>query len=104
MITKKASVFTLSVVSSSGKLVWADAGQLEPVIAGGIEVLDETASFTVQPTPKIIVSPGGYPQDKSLYHAQRGLELTKNAVLDDGEVLFLAECRDCENERKERVS
>jgi len=40
------------------------------------------------------VSPGGYPQDKSLYHAQRAMELTKNAVKDDGEVLFIAECRD----------
>ena len=41
-----------------------------------------------------MVSPGGYPQDKSLYHAQRAIELTKNAVADGGEILFLAECRD----------
>ncbi len=94
MITRNAKAFTLSVISSSGKLVWADAGRLEPVIAGGIEVLDRTASFTVKPTSRIIVSPGGYPQDISLYHAQRGLELTKNAVKDKGEILFLAECRD----------
>ncbi len=94
MITEDATAFTLSVISAGDKVVWADAGQLEPVIARGIEVLDETSSFTVQKTARIIVSPGGYPQDKSLYHAQRGLELTKNAVADDGEVLFLAECRD----------
>jgi nickel-dependent lactate racemase len=94
MITRNAKTFTLSVISAGTKLVWADAGQLEPVIAGGIEVLDETTSFTVSPVSKIIVSPGGYPQDKSLYHAQRALELTKNAVADEGEVLFLAECRD----------
>jgi nickel-dependent lactate racemase len=94
IITKDAKAFTLSVISSGGKLVWADAGELEPVIAGGIEVLDKTASFTIKPTSKIIVSPGGYPQDVSLYHAQRGLELTKNAVRDGGEILFLAECRD----------
>jgi nickel-dependent lactate racemase len=94
IITANAEVFTLSVITSSGKLVWADAGRLEPVIAGGIEVLDRTASFEVEQTPRIIVSPGGYPQDKSLYHAQRGLELTKNAVSDGGEILFLAECRD----------
>ena len=94
MITKDAKAFTLSVISSGGKLVWADAGQLEPVITGGIEVLDKTASFTINPTPRIVVSPGGYPQDISLYHAQRGLELSKNAVKDGGEILFLAECRD----------
>jgi nickel-dependent lactate racemase len=94
IITRDAKTFTLSVISLDNKLVWADAGQLEPVIAGGIEVLDETTSYTVSPAPRIIVSPGGYPQDKSLYHAQRGLELTKNAVADKGEILFLAECRD----------
>jgi nickel-dependent lactate racemase len=94
MMTKNAKVFTLSVVSSGRKLIWAEAGRLEPVIARGIEVLDETSSFTVDAVSKIIVSPGGYPQDKSLYHAQRGLELTKNAVADKGEVLLIAECRD----------
>jgi nickel-dependent lactate racemase len=94
MMTKNAKMFTLSVISSGRKLIWADAGRLEPVIAGGIEMLDETASFTVDSVSKVIISPGGYPQDKSLYHAQRGLELTKNAVSDSGEVLFVAECRD----------
>jgi len=94
MITEDAEAFTLSVISSSGGLSWAEAGKLEPVIRNGIQVLDETTSFTVEPTDRIIVSPGGYPQDKSLYHAQRGLELTKNAVKDGGEILFLAECRD----------
>ncbi len=94
IITKGADTFTLSVISDGKQLVWAEAGRLEPVIAGGIEVLDKTASFTVKPTPRIVISPGGWPQDKSLYHAQRGLELTKNAVQDKGEILFLAECKD----------
>ncbi len=94
MITRDARVFTLSVVTSGGRLVWADAGEPCPVIARGIEVLDETSAFVVDPVPRIVVSPGGYPQDKSLYHAQRALELTKNAVLDGGEILFIAECRD----------
>ncbi|MFW9805337.1 MAG: hypothetical protein ACFFFK_01250, partial [Candidatus Thorarchaeota archaeon] len=53
-----------------------------------------TSSFTITPQQRIIVSPGGYPQDKSLYHAQRAIELTKNAVVDGGQILFLAECRD----------
>ncbi len=94
MIAKGAHIFTLAVVTADKKLVWADAGQPEPVTAGGIEVLDEIAAFTVESVPRIIVSPGGYPQDKSLYHAQRALELTKNAVSDGGEVLFLAKCQD----------
>ncbi|MHA1859308.1 MAG: lactate racemase domain-containing protein, partial [Candidatus Thorarchaeota archaeon] len=94
IITKGAQVFTLSVVTADKKLVWADAGTLEPVIARGIEVLDEIAAFTVETVPRIVVSPGGYPQDKSLYHAQRALELTKSAVSDGGEILFVAQCRD----------
>ncbi len=94
LITRDASVFTLSVISDEGGIVWADAGEIRAVTAAGIDVLDRTASFTVRPTPRIIVSPGGYPEDKSLYHAQRALELTKNAVADGGEILFLAECRD----------
>ena len=94
IITKGAKVFTLSVVTDGGKLVWADAGEIEPVTQRGIKILDEIASFTITPTEKIILSPGGYPQDKSLYHAQRALELTKNAVKPGGEILFLAECKD----------
>ncbi|TFG33517.1 DUF2088 domain-containing protein [Candidatus Thorarchaeota archaeon] len=94
MIAKDAKIFLLAIVSDGKKLVWADAGQAEPVTMGGIEVLDETASFTVTSHTRIIVSPGGYPQDKSLYHAQRAIELTKNAVADNGQILFLAECRD----------
>ncbi len=94
MMTANAKIFLLAVVSDSGKLVWADAGLHEPVTARGMEVLDEIASFAVTPTPRIVVSPGGYPQDKSLYHAQRAIELTKNAVVNDGEILFIAECRD----------
>ncbi|MFW9963163.1 MAG: lactate racemase domain-containing protein [Candidatus Sifarchaeia archaeon] len=94
IITRESKVFLVAIVSSNRKLVWADAGSPEPVTARGMELLDETSSFTVIPRTRIIVSPGGYPQDKSLYHAQRAIELTKNAVIDGGEILCLAECRD----------
>ncbi len=94
MIAADAEVFVLAVITDAGRLVWADAGRPEPVTARGIELLDREASFSVEPATRIIVSPGGYPQDKSLYHAQRAIELTKNAVAKGGEILFLAECRD----------
>jgi nickel-dependent lactate racemase len=94
MITRKARVFLVAIVTSSGRLVWADAGNPKPVTTRGMELLDETSSFTVTPQARIIVSPGGYPQDKSLYHAQRAIELTKNAVADGGQILCIAECRD----------
>ncbi|MFX1560684.1 MAG: lactate racemase domain-containing protein [Promethearchaeota archaeon] len=94
LITREAKIFLVAIISSNKKLVWADAGQPEPVTARGMEILDETSSFTVTPQTRIVVSPGGYPQDKSLYHAQRAIELTKKAVLDGGQILFIAECRD----------
>lgn len=94
LIAREAKIFLVAIVSSNRKLVWADAGHPEPVTARGMELLDETSSFTVTPQTRIVVSPGGYPQDKSLYHAQRAIELTKNAVVDGGQILFLAECRD----------
>lgn len=94
VIVGKGAVFVLAVVTDAGKLMWTDAGEIKPVSAKAMDFLDDSASFTITPTPRIIVSPGGYPQDKSLYHAQRAIELTKNAVLDGGQILFLAECRD----------
>ena len=94
IIVGKGTVFLLAVITDGRKLIWADAGNIEPVTAGAMAILDESASFVVTPQTRIIVSPGGYPQDKSLYHAQRAIELTKNAVLDYGEILFLAQCKD----------
>jgi len=94
MITKDRKVFVLAVVSSFRKVVWASAGEARTSTAEAIEYLDKTASFKVAPSTRVVVSPGGWPQDKSLYHAQRAIELTKNAVADNGEILFLAECRD----------
>jgi len=94
MIVRDARIFLLALVTERRRLVWAGAGHHEPVTAEGMKVLDDIASFSVKPTSRIVVSPGGYPQDKSLYHAQRAIELTKNAVEDGGEILFLAECRD----------
>lgn len=94
MIARGAKIFLVAIVTSNRKLVWADAGYHEPVTARGMELLDETSSFIVTPRTRIVVSPGGYPQDKSLYHAQRAIELTRNAVLDGGQILCLAECRD----------
>jgi nickel-dependent lactate racemase len=40
----------------------------------------------------LIVSPGGLPNDVDLYISQRALELTKEAVVDGGEVLFVSAC------------
>ncbi len=92
MILGDKPAFLLATITSGPYILWAASGELAPVTAEGIRKIDETASFSVTPTDYIIVSPGGLPQDESLYNAQRGLELVKNAVRDNGEILFLAEC------------
>jgi nickel-dependent lactate racemase len=92
MILGDNPAFLLATITSGPYILWAASGNLAQVTAEGIQRIDEAASFTVTPTDHIIVSPGGLPQDESLYNAQRGLELVKNAVRDKGEILFLAEC------------
>jgi nickel-dependent lactate racemase len=92
MILGESPAFLLATITSGSYILWAASGNLAQVTAEGIQKIDEAASFYVRPTEHIIVSPGGLPQDESLYNAQRGLELVKNAVRDNGEILFLAEC------------
>jgi nickel-dependent lactate racemase len=92
MLAGDVPVFTLATLTSHGKLLWAQAGRLEEVTQNGIGKVDELTSFTVKKTRHAIISPGGYPEDESLYHAQRALELTKNAFEDSGSVMLLAQC------------
>ena len=92
LILENRPVFLLAMVTSGPYIMWSKAGAIQPVTSEGFQVIDKTASFTVSATDHIIVTPGGNPQDESLYNAQRGLELTKNAVRDNGEILLLAEC------------
>lgn len=93
MILDKRPVFVISVISNHGKVNWCGAGRMEEVLPRGFEMLDRLASFKVKPAKYAVVSPGGYPSDESLYNAQRGLELIKNALVPGGEVLLIAECK-----------
>jgi len=92
MIVKDRPVYTFATISTDGKVQWARFGRVRQVTSEGFGKIDEQNTHTVKPVSKLIVSPGGFPNDVSLYIAQRALELSKNAVLDGGEVLFLAAC------------
>lgn len=92
MLLADRPAFLLATVTSGPYILWSGSGDFHHVTSEGIKIIDKTASFSVPKTDYIIVTPGGFPQDESLYNAQRGLELTKNAVDDHGEVLLLAEC------------
>lgn len=92
LIAGNRTVYSLVTISSSGQLHWARFGPIDRVSSEAFSVTDERNTHTVTPTERLIVSPGGFPDDGSLYIAQRALELTKSAVTDGGEILFLAEC------------
>jgi len=90
LIAKERAVFTLATITTSGQIRWAKFGPVESVSAEAFAIVDQRNTHTVSPAGRLIVSPGGMPNDIDVYIAQRALELTKSAVTDDGEVLFLA--------------
>ncbi|MHC4501057.1 MAG: lactate racemase domain-containing protein, partial [Planctomycetota bacterium] len=92
MIVKDRPVYVLGTISTSGKIQWARFGTAQSVTAEAFDRIDERNTHTVTPVPRLIISPGGLPNDVTLYIAQRALELTKNAVTDNGEIFFLAAC------------
>jgi nickel-dependent lactate racemase len=92
LIVKERPVFTLATITTSGQIRWAKFGPVEPVSTEAFAVVDRRNTHTVRPVGRLIVSPGGLPNDIDLYIAQRALELTKDAVTDGGEILFLAAC------------
>jgi len=93
IMVRDRPVYAYTVVSYEKKILWGEFGMLEAVVPKCIEQVDTLTQFRVTPADCIIVSPGGYPDDESLYISQRALELTKAGVKEGGEVLFLSECR-----------
>ena len=91
LISHGRKVYTLATIDSK-QLIWAAAGEVETVTREGIKVVEQTTSFYLKPSKYSIVSPGGYPNDETLYTAQRGLDLVNSAILDKGEILWLAAC------------
>jgi len=92
MIASDRSVFVLGTICKHNQIQWAKFGSMEEVAEEGILQVDKMNGVHVEATNKIIVSSGGYPNDESLYISQRALELTKNAVQENGEILFIAGC------------
>jgi nickel-dependent lactate racemase len=91
-VMREKQTFVLAAVTAPDGAVWAGAGDMEAVTRDAIGLVDRTESVQVEPARYLIVSPGGHPEDETLYNAQRGLELSRNAVQEGGEVLFVARC------------
>jgi nickel-dependent lactate racemase len=86
------ATFSLVVVGTAARTAWAGGGETRDATARGMAAVDRLAALELEPTRFLVVSPGGHPHDESLYTAQRALELSRAAVSDGGEVLFLARC------------
>jgi nickel-dependent lactate racemase len=93
LIVKDRPVFVVATITMQHQVIWAGAGWLESVLTEGIRQVDRLMSLELPVADKLIVSCGGYPNDESLYSAQRALELNKNGIHPGGEILFLAGCR-----------
>jgi nickel-dependent lactate racemase len=93
LVVNNRPVFVFATISMQQSLLWAGAGLLESTTSEGIRQVDNLMSVHIPVADKLIVSCGGYPNDESLYSAQRALELSKNGIRPGGEILFLAGCR-----------
>lgn len=92
LIARGRPIYALVMISAGTRLVWARFGPVQDVSAESFVVTDERNIRPATPTSRMVVSPGGLSNDEDLYTAQRALELTRAAVTDGGEVLFLAAC------------
>jgi nickel-dependent lactate racemase len=92
LIARGRPIYALVMISAAARLIWARFGPVQETSAESFLVTDERNIRAVTPAARVVVSPGGLSNDEDLYTAQRALELTRAAVTNGGEVLFLAAC------------
>jgi nickel-dependent lactate racemase len=92
LIARGRPIYALVMLSAGPRLIWSRFGPVRDVSAESFAVTDERNIQGVAPAARMVVAPGGLSNDEDLYIAQRALELTRAAVTDGGEVLFLAAC------------
>ncbi|OHB55003.1 MAG: hypothetical protein A2173_02375 [Planctomycetes bacterium RBG_13_44_8b] len=91
-IIDRRAFWAVVMLSTKGQIQWLDFGKAKEVAAEAFSKADEWNLYEVKQVERIIVSPGGTPNDIDLYIAQRALELTKQAIADGGEILFVSAC------------
>lgn len=92
MIIGPRPFWAVGMISSQNQIQWLRFGKAKDVSAQAFSKADEWNIYEVEPVERMVVSCGGTPNDIDLYIAQRALELTKQAILDGGEILFAAQC------------
>jgi nickel-dependent lactate racemase len=92
-VVQNKPVWALVSITKNRRVIWCRAGSPQKMVEDGIRKVDADMSKTVVPADVLIISCGGYPNDESIYTAQRALELNQHAVKKGGKIIFLAECR-----------
>ena len=73
-IVNNRPVYALTTISSHLAIQWAAFGPIREVCQKAFSKADEWNLRTVEPVQRLIVSPGGYPNDMDLYISQRALK------------------------------
>jgi nickel-dependent lactate racemase len=84
--------WTVAMISTDGNIQWLRFSQAKEASAEAFSKADEWNIHEVKQVERMLVSCGGTPNDIDLYIAQRALELTKQAIADGGEILFVCAC------------
>ena len=93
-IAARKPVYALVTAGAAGQVNWAAFGPLERAVADGIRFVDVHLVVKLpRRYRRAVISCGGYPDDETLYIAQRSLELAKEVLAPGAEVVWLAECR-----------
>jgi lactate racemase len=93
LVTGRKPVYALITVGGQSPS-WATFGPIEAAVTEAIPVVDRLLARTLpQRYERVVISCGGYPNDETLYIAQRALELSGEIIADGAEVLWLVECR-----------
>ncbi len=93
MITANLPMWVLGIITFHNRLIWAAGGEPQTVMAEAFRQTDRWMVKEAQPADVLVVSPGGFPHDESLYISQRALELSRAALKPNGRLLFVSECR-----------
>jgi nickel-dependent lactate racemase len=84
--------WAIVMISSNNLIQWLDFGKAKDIAAKAFAKADEWNVYDVKPVKRMIVSCGGTPNDIDLYIAQRALELTKQAIVEGGEIIYVSAC------------
>jgi len=93
LVPAAPAVFGLDMISEQSAVMWAVAGDPDPIIRQMVIEADHLSMFTVVPTRYVVISPGGPPASQALYGVQNCFDMAlKNAIMPGGEALVIAPC------------